>query len=279
MNKDSLAARARKLQKEQGIPAATVYSRFFFDAFLARLVQSPYRDKFVLKGGLLLSSIFGVSERSTVDLDFLLTQQSMEQAGLERIMNEITSISIPDDGIHFRYLGSEPIREDDLYGGFSFHFDGCLSNIRVPFSIDVATGDPVIPSIRNYDYHCLVSAQVLSIKAYPLETVIAEKAETVISRGVLNSRSKDFYDLWLLRRSSPLAFDPQVLKKAYQETCRYRGLAKSKEETLSIIKAIQQSPTLEKRWNAYARKRDYGKEIDWKTVTQVLEAWFSLLLS
>ena len=233
ISKDSLKARANNISKQLGISQNIVYDRFFFDAFLARLSVSTYKDKFVLKGGLYLSSVVGIDTRSTMDMDFYITHLSMEK---ETIVDTIKNIATMDvgDGVKFKVVGSSDIRPDDQYGGFQVKVVGKLDNVRYEFGIDVATGDPIIPSERNYDYKCLVTGETLPIKACSLESVIAEKLETVLARQIANSRSKDFYDLYILRKTQFDNVDKDVLRKAFEETCKYRSFNISKERLADL---------------------------------------------
>jgi predicted nucleotidyltransferase component of viral defense system len=273
INKDSLSARIANLTKEKGIPAGIAYSRFFFDEFLCRLSTSPYRDKFVLKGGALLSSVFGIKERVTVDLDFLLTQQSLELGALTKILIEITKDPGHNDLVTFRLIKSEEIRPDDVYGGYSFSLIGQLENVRVPFSIDVVTGDPVTPEVRNYDYQCLLNDETITLKAYPLETIVAEKFETVIEKGVGNSRLKDFYDLLCLSVPFGSQKSDLMLKEAYKETCQHRNFLINQREAIKTIDQIEVNDYLQQRWHAYARKNKYASSITWQSVVMCLRNW------
>ncbi len=211
INKDSLKARANSLSKELNVSQNLIYNRFFYDAFLARLSSSKYKNKLILKGGLYLSSIFGIETRNTMDVDFYVKKVSMEKELIINLIKDIASID-KNDGIIFRVVDISNIRDNDLYGGFQIDILGFLDNVRCQFSIDVATGDPIIPCECTYDYKCLVSGEVLPIKAYSLESIIAEKFETIISRGIVNSRSKDYYDLFILYKTQLQNVDNDVLK-------------------------------------------------------------------
>ena len=209
INKDSLKARVNNISNQLGISQNIVYDRFFFDTFLARLSISPYKDKFILKGGLYLSSVLGIDTRSTIDMDFYIKHLSMEKENIVKLIKNIADMDI-NDGVTFKVVGSSDIRLDDKYGGFQVKVVGKLDNVRYEFGIDVATGDPIVPSERNYDYKCLVTGETLPIKAYSLESVIAEKLETVLARQIANSRSKDFYDLYILRKTQLVNVDKKI---------------------------------------------------------------------
>lgn len=222
INKDSLKARVNNISKELNINQNIVYNRFFYDAFLSRLAISPYKEKLVLKGGLYLSSLLGINSRATMDIDFYLSRVSMEKDRVTNIVKEICAINI-EDNISFEMIGCSDIRKEDDYGGLQIVLLGRIDNIRYQFSIDVATGDPIVPSERNFKYKCLVTGEILSLKAYSLESVIAEKLETILFKGIANSRSKDFYDLYILKKTQFDNLNRDVLKVAYSKTCLYRN--------------------------------------------------------
>ena len=272
INKDSLKARANNISKKYNITQNIVYNRFFFDAFLSRLAVSKYKDNLVLKGGLYLSSILGINERSTIDIDLHIKSTSMNKEMIINIINEIASINI-GDSITFEIIVSKRIREEDLYGGFQINLIGKLDNIRNQFSIDVATGDPIVPSERNYRYECLVSGEVLPIKAYSLESVVAEKLVTLLSRGITNSRSKDFYDLYVLRKTQLANIDLSFLIEAYRQTCRYRKLIISKIETLNLLDEIIVSQPIKIRWTSYCSDSKYAYGLAFEDVIETIKEW------
>lgn len=272
INKDSLKARANNISKELNIAHNVVYNRFFFDAFLSRLTASSYRDKLILKGGLYLSSVVGVDMRSTMDIDFYLKRMSMEKEKIIQLIDEIASIDIKD-GITFKVVESSNIRQDDLYGGFQVTLLAKLDNVKYQFEIDVATGDPIVPSERSYDYKCLVTDEVLQIKAYSLESVVAEKLETILSRGIANSRNKDYYDLYLLSKTQEANIDSDILKEAYHKTCEYRNCSISKKEAIELIDLIARNQEINKRWIAYGKTVKYAEGISFEDAIATIKHW------
>lgn len=275
INKDSLKARANNLSKELNITQNVVYNRFFYDAFLSRLSVSKYKNQLILKGGLYLSSLLGIDARSTMDIDFYLRKVSMEKETIIKLIEEIASIDI-GDGIVFKVIGFSEIREDDLYGGFQVTLLATLDNVKYRFEIDVATGDPIVPSEQTYNYKCLVTGEVLPIKAYSLESVVAEKLETVLSRGIANSRSKDYYDLYILNKTQLVNIDNSILKNAYQQTCNYRDYSISKSEALNLIVAIKDNQLINKRWIAYGKKVKYADDLLFEDVIAAIREWIDI---
>lgn len=274
INKDSLKARANKLSAQLGISQNIVYDRFFFDAFLARLSVSQYKDKFILKGGLYLSSVLGIETRSTMDMDFYIKQLSMKKESIVDLIKNIVDIDI-SDGVTFKIVGSSDIRLDDQYGGFQIKVVSKLDNVRYEFGIDVATGDPIVPSERNYDYKCLVTGEILPIKAYSLESVVAEKLETILARQIANSRSKDFYDLYVLRKIKLDNVDACTLRKAFKETCKYRGLAVFKDDALSLVNEIGRSKLMNGRWDSHVKRAKYAANLSFEEVINSVRDWIN----
>ncbi len=258
VNRDSLSTRARSIAKEKGVSANVVYSRYFFDCFLKRLSLSPYSERFVLKGGLFLSSVLGIENRATMDIDFVVRRIRMERETIVGIMKKICEEDA-DDNVSFRYIGESEIKKDDIYGGFSVSIEGRLENIRQRFDIDLATADAVYPSDQNYKYKCLVTGKTLHLKSYSVESVVAEKLQTFLLRGAFNSRSKDLYDLYVLERI--VEKNGPVLKEAFRETCRCRKFEINKEKALETLESVSLSPMQRKLWESYARKVGYAKGI------------------
>ena len=271
INKDSLKARANNIAKKYSVSQNIVYDRFFFDAFLARLAASPYKDSLVLKGGIYLSSLLGIENRSTVDIDFYGKHIKMEQLVVENIIKEISSMDI-NDGITFTYLGTLTIREDDQYGGFQISLRGKLENVREDFSIDVATGDPIVPSERNFEYKCLVTEEVLPLKAYSLETIVSEKLQTILSKSIANSRSKDYYDLYILEKTQKDNIDITFLKKAFEKTCNYRKFSITKENALELLSVIENNEQIQLRWRVYSSKNKYAN-VNFAEVVKAIRFW------
>lgn len=272
INKDSLKARANNMSKVSNISSNVVYNRFFYDAFLSRLSKSQYKDNYVLKGGLYLSSVLGVSTRNTMDIDFYAKRIKMEKDRVVETIDTICSIDA-SDGITFKVIDTADIRQEDKYGGFQVRVLGKLENIRHEFVIDIATGDPVVPTERNYQYRCLVTGEELPLKVYSLESVISEKLQTVLSRSIANSRSKDYYDLYILREAQLSNVDLETLKEAYRQTCNYRKFSITKDDAILLIDEIGSNQQVNNRWIAYTKKVKYAEGVDFKSVISDIKKW------
>ncbi|MDY0016171.1 MAG: nucleotidyl transferase AbiEii/AbiGii toxin family protein [Bacteroidales bacterium] len=236
------------------------YCKIFFDAFLRRLAKSKYVDSFIFKGGFLLSANLGIDFRSTIDMDFLLRNLTFAKDNVKTVFENIIREEI-DDLITFELVSINDIREEDQYGGFNISLLGRLENIKVPVSIDVATGDPITPSPITHEYKCLFDNETLNFSAYNFETIIAEKLQTILIRGALNSRSKDFYDLYIIYKLRFDEVDKNQLATAFANTCKYRGTVFSKEKAVSVLEDIKQDEMIKDRWESYTRKNAFASGI------------------
>lgn len=277
INKDSLSARANNISSNLKISQNVVYNRFFYDAFLSRLAISKYKNNFVLKGGLYLSSILGIEARTTMDIDFYIKKVSLEKEKIVGIVQDVSSIDI-DDGITFQILKTNYIRVDDKYGGFEIVILGKLENVKCQFSIDIATGDPIIPKEQNYKYKCLVTGDILPLKVYSLESVVSEKLETILSRSISNSRCKDFYDLYVLKKFEAENIDNELLVKAFKETCFYRGFVINKNDVLMILNLISTNNEILVRWKSFCKNVGYPGELAFQEVMNSIYEWTNIIL-
>ena len=200
MNKDSITQKLRNKAKELDLNYNLVLSKFFLDEFLKLISISVHRENFMLKGGMLLTYSLGVQNRSTQDIDFLVKGFPIETVKLKKFLEEILGDTNKKD-IWFEINGTaEEIRAEDEYGGIRFHLIGHLVNIRIPFSIDIATGDPIYPLPRLERYSTILGDNI-ELNMYPLETVLSEKLQTILTRAENNSRSKDFYDIYAILKN------------------------------------------------------------------------------
>ena len=270
INKNSLQARINNLSTKTGVHPNILLKSFFFDAFLKRLAASKYADKFVFKGGFFLSTSLGINLRSTMDIDFLLRKMNLTMENIVNVLKEVSLIDIGDN-VTFEYQNINEIRRDDEYGGYNIVLLGKLENIKETISIDVATGDPITPSAMDYRYKCLFDEEILSFKAYNFETILAEKLQTILFRGIANSRSKDFYDIFIIYKLRWNDIDTKVLKEAFVNTCNYRGTVFAKDEALRIVDRIKNDSQMESRWKTYSKRNQFAKNIEFKDTLNPLE--------
>lgn len=277
INKNSLQARINNLSKEMNVHANVLLVSFFFDAFISRLAKSTYADKFVFKGGFYLATLLGVKNRYTADIDFLLRRETMDENRLRKIFTDIIAIDA-DDSISFEISDISPIRDEDAYGGFSILLTGRLENVRQSFHVDVATGDPITPKDIEYSYQSLISHETITFRAYNLETVVAEKLQTILFRGLLNSRCKDYYDIYIINQLQRNNINIPDLKKSFETTCQYRKTPFEREKSLLILEEISKSDILQTRWKNYAKKSSFAKDVPFEatieTCKEILDCIF-----
>ena len=266
----SLRAKINNYAKEHGILAQVVLQNYMFECLLDRISRSKYVDNFVIKGGILVSSLVGLDVRSTMDMDTTLVHLSLTEEKIKEAVNAI--ISVPaDDGVVFNFVSVEPIRKDDVYGGFCLRLDAKYESIETPLSIDISTGDAITPEPMNYGYKRLFNSEnVIPLRSYPLETVLAEKIETIITRGILNTRPRDFYDVYILTKTQ--GYNAETLRKAIFATAEHRGTKAIMEaETNNRLVVIENSSELQSQWAKYQKKFPYAKDITYQETVNAVK--------
>ena len=267
-NAMSLKAKIRNLAKSKKLPAQVILQNYMFERLLVRLSKSKYRDKFVLKGGMLVAAIVGLHNRATMDLDTTLRNLPLTPKEIRTALEEITSIDC-DDEVSFALGSISPIREDDVYGGFRVMLDARFDSILVPLSIDVSTGDAITPHAVTYSFHEIFDdSKSFCLWAYNIETVLAEKVETILRRTVFNTRPRDFYDAYILAATQQ--FDRELFRQAMEATARHRGTAEQIADTTGILKEISESDTLRAMWEKYRRQFPYAEGISFEMIMENL---------
>ena len=269
MNKDKITAMCRKVSNETGLTFNSVMTYYFLESVLRKLSISKYNDKFIFKGGYILSNIVGLDSRSTVDIDFLFKNMSLTEELLVEIFDDILEYN-EKDSIQYELKGIQEIKKQDEYGGYRIQILCKLDNIRQIVPLDIATGDILTYKPVDYEYKTIFSEDNLKIKAYNLETMLAEKLETIYSKGFLNSRSKDFYDIHLIYRFKSNDVDFEKLSKACERTFDYRGTILDFASFKEMIDIILADKGFNDRWKAYANKNNYVKEISFENVIESL---------
>lgn len=264
----SLKAKIRNYAKDNRIAAQVVLQNYMFERFLARLSRSEYRDKFVIKGGMLIAAIVGLDTRSTMDLDTTLKGLPLTE---EIILDAVNTISIIDlgDDVSFETISIDPIRKDDIYGGYCVRINAIYDTIVTPLSIDVSTGDVITPGAVLYEFGGIFDESVqISLWGYNIETVMAEKVETILSRGVFNTRPRDYYDAYIL--STTQEYDRQMFEEALSATAEHRGSAESIADRAGIIDRISESNDLQNMWKKYQQRFTYASGIKYADIMKAL---------
>ena len=265
----SLKGRINNYAKSRGIAAQVVLQNYMFERFLDRLSNSGYRDKFVIKGGMLIAAIVGLDTRSTMDLDTTLLNYPLTEKTVEETINEICRIDMKDD-VSFQLISIKPIRRDDHYGGFCVRIDAVYDMIVTPLSIDISTGDVITPSAIEYEFSGIFDAKVrIRLWGYNIETVLAEKMETILSRGIFNTRPRDFYDIYILVRTQK--YSKRIFAEALKASAGHRGSLDHISDVSEILQQIFASGELRKSWEKYQKKYLYAREIDYDDIMEVLK--------
>lgn len=265
----SLKARIRNYAKDNRIAAQVVLQNYMFECFLARLSQSEYRDRFVIKGGMLIATIVGLATRSTMDLDTTLKGLPLNEEKLLEAIDVISRIDLGDEVI-FEIRSIEPIRKDDRYGGFCIRIDALYDAIVTPLSIDVSTGDVITPGAVLYEFGGIFDEEKrIRLWGYNIETVMAEKVETILSRGVFSTRPRDYYDIYILGTTQK--FNQQVFEEALAATSEHRGSTEIIADRIGIIERLAVNNELRNMWEKYQQRFLYAREIRYEDIIKVLQ--------
>lgn len=265
-NAKSLIDKSKNKAEQNNITVNEVLQNYMFERILERLSISEYKNNFILKGGVLLSSIMGIDTRTTMDMDTCLKGINLTEEQLYKVLKNILDTDVKD-GVTFEIKNSKPIREDDEYGGLKYNILAKFDNIKVNLSIDIATGDVITPGEIEYNYKMMFEDKALKIMTYNIESIIAEKFQTIISRNVLNSRMKDFYDLYYLIKYK--TFSKDDLRLAIEKTFDKRNT--DIKLINSNISVIQESDLLQDLWKTYSQKYKYTKDIKFEDIIETIK--------
>ena len=268
----SLKGKIKNYAKSKSIAAQVVLQNYMFERFLARLSMSDYREKFVVKGGMLIAAIVGLDTRSTMDLDTTLRNLPLTEEKVMEAVENICKITLGDDLI-FEVKSIAPIRKDDRYGGFCVRLDAIYDTIVTPLSIDVSTGDVITPEAVEYEFSGIFDEEIrIKMWGYNIESVMAEKVETILSRGIFNTRPRDFYDVYILGTTQ--RYDKKIFLKALEATAIHRGSREQIIDKTGIIEKLSASEELIQMWEKYRKKFSYASEIQYADVMDVLIKMF-----
>ncbi len=260
----------KSVEEEYDLNHYEVLQRFMFERILERISISKYNSNFILKGGLLLSAIFGINERSTKDIDTTIIGIDISKTEMVKILNEILNIDL-NDGTTFNIVNITDIREESEYGGNKYNIIGKIENIKVQLEIDISTGDKVTPREMKYKYQSIFENKSIIINCYNLETILAEKLETILRRGKFNSRMKDYYDVYYILNNLYDDIDILILNNAIKNTFNKRDSIKYLNDYKEIILSIKNGSIINNLWNAYSSKYKYACNIKFSNILETLE--------
>ena len=265
-NSMSLKAKINNIAKEEKISPQAVMQTYMLERLLERISISEYKNNFILKGGMLISSIVGIDSRSTMDMDTTIKGFKLDIENLTNILQKIININI-DDNVKFKIIDIDNIRADDDYGGLRIHLQASFDEMPVDLKIDVTTGDKITYGEINYTYNLLLEERSIEIWTYNVETIIAEKYETIIKRNILNTRIRDFYDLYMLTHLDKQNISNKMLVQAIKETSKHResyNIISDKSTVEEVIISIKNDKDLKQQWNKYQKTYEYAKDIKYE---------------
>lgn len=269
-NAKSLKDKARNVANENAISIQQVLQNYMFERVLERLSKSKYKENFIIKGGLLLSSIMGINLRTTMDMDTNITGINLDKEELSKILNEVLNMDIGDN-VSFKIEKIENIKQEEYYGGYQFKIIATYENIKVQFHMDVSTGDVITPRAIEYKYKKLFDDSYIDILSYNQETIIAEKFQAILERKTQNSRMKDYYDLYFFVNYRWDTIDKEILAEAIIRTFSTRNSITELKDINTTIKNLESNQFLNTLWIDYAKKHVYSKDIKFKDTIGAIE--------
>ena len=262
---EQIKGRIKSVAKQNNADARTLMRIYMMERFLERLAQSEYRDNFIIKGGILVTAMIGVAHRSTMDIDTSMKNLNLSAEDALRVVNQVKDIDL-DDGVSFDVKDVSNIMDEMEYPGIRVTMNANVGRLITPLKIDISTGDVITPRAIEFNYDLLLEDRSISLWSYNLETILAEKLQTVLARGILNTRMRDFYDIRMLLDTYEDKVNKVVLKGAFAATCNKRGTDHLQEQAEEIIKIIEADEQLQVLWRAYQKKYSYAAEIDYASV-------------
>lgn len=260
-----LKDKIRNISKGDNEIAKTLIRTFMMERFLERVSLSKYRNNFILKGGMLVASVVGVNMRATMDIDTTVKALPLNEKDAERIISEICMISI-EDGVNFSIISVTSIMEEFEYPGIRMMLEARLDRMRQPIKLDISTDDVITPSAVAYDYKLLFEDRTISLLTYNIETLLAEKIQTILVRGIANTRMRDFYDVHGIGKVNAEQIDAEVLGNAFQATCDKRETEFTNKEIIDTFAMIKGNDTLAQMWEQFRKKNFFVGNLQWDEV-------------
>jgi predicted nucleotidyltransferase component of viral defense system len=264
---EQVKGRIKNVAKQHNTDARTLMRVYMMERFLERLSESRYRDNFIIKGGILVTAMVGVAHRSTMDIDTSIKNINLFAGDVLNVVNEIKDIDI-GDGVVFEVKEVSHIMDDMEYPGIRISMNAVMEKLITPLKIDISTGDTITPREIEFNYDLLLQGRSIRLWSYNLETILAEKLQTVLARGILNTRMRDFYDIWVLLSVYEDSIDAEILKQAFAATCSKRDTEHLKEQSEKILLSIMMDTQLQNLWKSYQKKFGYAENTTYKDVIE-----------
>ena len=269
-NTMSFKAIINNMAKENNVAAQSVLQTYMLERLLERISISKYKDNFILKGGMLISAMLGIDSRTTMDMDTTIKGFPLTKDNITNIMDEICNIEI-DDNVTLKINKVELIREDDDYGGYRITFEAKYNNeMPVIMKIDITTGDKITYKEIEYSFTLMLEDRKIQIWSYNVETIIAEKFEAIVKRGVLSTRIRDYYDVYMLINTQNKIIDKKTLKDAITLTAQHRGTSEIIKDWKKIVEKIANDSKMRQQWKRYQKDNFYAKEIEYKDLINAI---------
>ena len=258
-----LKAKVRNISGSDSFKAQTLIRNFLMERFLERITLSSYRNNFILKGGMLVSSMVGLETRATMDIDTTVKALPLSKENAEKMIQNIISIDVPD-GVSFRITKVTDIMEEHDYPGIRFVLEAALDKLQQVIKVDISTGDVITPGAIQYEYQLMFEERTISLWTYNLETLLAEKLETILARGTTNTRMRDFYDIYII--TSQKEYDSAVLKEAFIATSEKRNTTEQIPDFMIILNTLSSDETMKNRWMNYCSESFYVGDLSWEEI-------------
>ena len=265
----------RNLSREKSADAQLLMRNYMMERFLERISLSEYRDKFILKGGMLVAAMVGLDARSTMDLDATVKGANVNVEDIENLISAIVSVPI-DDGVKFQLKSISEIMDEAEYPGIRVSMTTTFDGVVTPLKIDISTGDAITPREVRYSFKLMLEDRSIDIWAYNLETVLAEKLETIITRTTTNTRMRDFYDIYILDQLHGNTLNRQTLYDALLATAKKRGTERHLTEAVDVLNEVESSPVMQKLWESYRRKFSYAADLEWSIIMGAVRSLYAL---
>ena len=260
-----LKAKIRNLSEGDSTKAQTLIRNFIMERFLERIALSQYRNNFILKGGMLVSAVVGLDTRATMDIDTTVKSLELSKDNAVKIVEEIIAVEIPD-GVHFTTTKVSDIMEEHDYPGIRFMLEATLDNLRQTIKIDISTGDIITPGAVEFSYNLMFEDRAISLWTYNLETLLAEKLETIMARGTANTRMRDFYDIHIISRQEP--YDLVILKRAFLATSSKRNTTDQIPDFRIILATVESDGVMRRQWENFRKESFFIGELTWDEVME-----------
>ncbi len=265
----------RNLSRKKSADAQLLMRNYMMERFLDRISLSEYRDKFILKGGMLVAAMIGLDARSTMDLDAIVKGTNVNVEDIENLISAIVSVPI-DDGVKFQLKSISEIMDEAEYPGIRVNMTATFDGVVTPLKIDISTGDVITPGEVRYSFKLMLEERSIDIWAYNLETVLAEKLETIITRTTTNTRMRDFYDIYILEQLHGNTLNQQTLHDALLATAHKRGTERRLTDAKDVLDEVESSPVMQKLWDSYRRKFSYAAELEWNIIMEAIRSLYAL---